>query len=212
MRRHDLVWLDPQAPWQVLTAGADARLRAWAQARLPFVVARRDPASDAPQLRLGVPLPLAEQRQRLSLRVDPSALLRSAPPPLLTEVAADIGPAWRERLHGLVTDTATLPVAPRVFGSAAWQHLTGLPYLHDDSDLDLLWEVADTRQADEIVAVLHPHERHHPTRLDGELRFPGDRAVNWREYASGARRLMVKGDAACWLVPREALAAWKVAA
>ena len=50
MRRHDLVWLDPQAPWQVLTPGADARLHAWAQARLPFVVARRDPAasSDAP--------------------------------------------------------------------------------------------------------------------------------------------------------------------
>lgn len=212
MRRHDLVWLDPQVPLQVLTAGAEVRLRAWAQARLPFVVARRDPASEDDQLRLGVPLPLAEQRQRLSLRVDPSAVLRSAPPPLLAEVAADIGPAWRERLHGLVSDTATLPAAPRVFGSAAWQHLTGLPYLHDGSDLDLLWEVADTRQADEIVAVLHPRERQHPTRLDGELRFPGDRAVNWREYASGARRLMVKGDDACWLVPREALAAWKVAA
>jgi phosphoribosyl-dephospho-CoA transferase len=212
MRRHDLVWLDPQAPWQVLTAGADARLRAWAQARLPFVVARRDPASDEHQVRLGVPLPLAEHRQRLSLRVDPSAVLRSAPPPLLTEVAADIGPTWRERLHDLVTDTATLPAAPRVFGSAAWQHLTGLPYLHDGSDLDLLWEVVDTRQADEIVAVLLQHERQHCTRVDGELRFPGDRAITWREYASGARRLMVKGDEACWLVPREALAAWKVAA
>lgn len=212
MRRHDLVWLDPQAPWQVLTAGADARLRAWAQARLPFVVARRDPASDEHQVRLGVPLPLAEHRQRLSLRVDPSAVLRSAPPPLLTEVAADIGPTWRERLHDLVTDTATLPAAPRVFGSAAWQHLTGLPYLHDGSDLDLLWEVVDTRQADEIVAVLLQYERRHRTRLDGELRFPGDRAITWREYASGARRLMVKGDEACWLVPREALAAWKVAA
>lgn len=212
MRRHDLVWLDPQAPWQVLTAGADARLRAWAQARLPFVVARRDPASDEHQVRLGVPLPLAEHRQRLSLRVAPSAVLRCAPPPPLAEVAADIGPAWRERLHGLVTVTASLPVAPRVFGSAAWQHLTGLPYLHDDSDLDLLFEVADTQHADQIVAVLQHHERQHPLRLDGDLRFPGDRAINWREYASGAKRVMVKGNDACWLVPREALAAWKVAA
>ncbi|MFI8570688.1 malonate decarboxylase holo-[acyl-carrier-protein] synthase [Stenotrophomonas bentonitica] len=212
MRRHDLVWLDPQAPWQVLSAGAEARLRAWAQARLPFVVARRDPTSDEHQLRLGVPLPLAEHRQRLSLRVDPSAVLRSAPPPLLTEVATDIGAGWRDRLHALATETATLPVAPRVFGSAAWQHLTGLGYLHDGSDIDLLWDVTGTGQAETIVAVLQHCERRSPMRLDGELRFPVDRAVNWREYASGAARLMVKGNHACSLVPREALTAWQVAA
>ncbi len=87
-----------------------------------------------------------------------------------------------------------------------------LGYLHDGSDLDLLWDVTGTGQAETIVAVLQHCERRSPTRLDGELRFPGDRAVNWREYASGAARLMVKGNDACSLVPREALTAWQVAA
>ena len=94
MRRHDLVWLAPQAPWQVLTPGADARLRAWAQARLPFVVARRDPVTDGDQLRLGVPLPLVERRQRLSLRVQRIHVQRPPPPPLLADVPAAPPAPW----------------------------------------------------------------------------------------------------------------------
>jgi len=212
MHRHDLVWIDPQAPWQTLSAGAEPRLRAWAQARLPFVVARRDPATDGAQLRLGVPLPLAEQRQRLSVRVPADAIQRSAPPPQLGVVAAQIPAPWRDTLQALGTDIAGLAAAPRVFGSFAWQAVTGLPYLHAGSDLDLLWEIDAVQRADRLVARLQRFEQQHALRIDGELRFSGGRAVNWREYASGAAQLLVKSDDHCWLAPRACLDTDEVAA
>lgn len=212
MRRHDLVWLDHQAPWQVLTTGAEARLRAWAEARLPFVVARRDPASDGDQLRLGVPLPLAEQRQRLSLRIEACHVLRTTPPPALADVIEGLAAPWRDEVRLLLADTSALDVPPRVFGSFAWQSLTGLPYLQATSDLDLLWEVADHVQADRLATRMQRWERDHRLRIDGELRFPGERAVSWREYTGDAARLLVKSDDACWLSTRDALLTQPVAA
>jgi len=212
MRRHALVWLAPQAPWQVLTPGADARLRAWAEARLPFVVARRDPVTDGDQLRLGVPLPLAEQRRRLSLRIEPGHVLRTTPPPALAEVTEGLPAPWRDEVRLLLADTRDLDVPPRVFGSFAWQHLTGLLYLRASSDLDLLWEVEDHAQADRLATRMQRWEREHRLRIDGELRFPGERAVSWREYASGAARVMVKTGDACWLSPRDALLSLQAAA
>lgn len=205
MHRHDLVWIDPQARWTALTLHADARLRAWVQARLPLVVARRDPVVDGTRLRLGVPLPLSEQRQRLALQVDPDAVMRHSPPPPLMEVADALAVSWRPALLALQQQLqATGQPPPRVFGSYAWQALTGLDYLHAGSDLDLLWAVQDHAEAQRICALLQHWEQQQALRADGELVFAGGRAVNWREYASAASQLLVKSDAHCWLAPRAA--------
>lgn len=205
MHRHDLVWLDPQAALTALSAGDEPRLRSWLQARLPLVVARRDPPADADQLRLGVPLPLAEGRARLALRVAADQVQRLQPPPLLEEVLHSAPAAWQAALQALQASCRTLPASPRVFGSFAWQALTGLPYLHAGSDLDLLWEVDGPGQAKAICRVLQRWEHQHGMRADGELRFGGNAAVNWREYAGAAPQVLVKADAACWLSARDEL-------
>ena len=206
MHRHDLVWVDPRADWTPLTPGAGARLQAWLQAGHPLVVARRDPGTDGTQQRLGVPLPLAEGRQRLSLRCAPDGIVKHAPPPSLAAVIQALPAALRPPLLALQASTSELAPA-RVFGSYAWQALTGATYLRPDSDLDLLWEVQDVVQADVVCARLRHWEAAGTLRADGELRFPGQRAVQWREYAGEARMLLVKGDADCWLSPRSALPA-----
>ena len=205
MHRHDLAWIAPHATWTALVPQSDARLRAWVQARLPLVVARRDPAVDGTLLRLGVPLPLAEQRQRLALRIDPTQVLRYSPPPTLDTVIATLPAAWRPALKALQHRCSVPSLQPRVFGSFAWQALTGLDYLHAGSDLDLLWEVGTHDEAGGITALLGAWESEHGLRADGELRFPGSRSVNWREYASTAARVLVKADAGCWLSLRDAL-------
>ncbi|GAB3051848.1 malonate decarboxylase holo-[acyl-carrier-protein] synthase [Stenotrophomonas tumulicola] len=204
MHRHDLAWIEPHATWTALLPQSDARLRAWARARLPLVVARRDPAVDGALLRLGVPLPLAEQRQRLALRIDPAQVLRHSPPLTLEAVIAAVSAPWRTPLQALLRRCSVQP-PPRVFGSFAWQALTGLDYLHAGSDLDLLWDVASHDQAKGIARLLHAWESEHGLRADGELRFPGARSVNWREYAGTTTQVLVKADAACWLSPRTAL-------
>ncbi|MBD8643267.1 malonate decarboxylase holo-[acyl-carrier-protein] synthase [Stenotrophomonas sp. CFBP 13724] len=212
MHRHDLVWIDPQATWTTLSPQAEPRLRAWMQARLPLVVARRDPAVDGAQLRLGVPLPLDEGRQRLSLRIEREAVIRHAPPPRLTEVIEALSAPWRPALQALQHRCAAQALSPRVFGSHAWQAITGRDYLHAGSDLDLLWQVDGPRQASQVCRLLQDWEALHGLRADGELVFDAAQAVNWREYAGEAAQVLVKGDAACWLAARSRLAGMELPA
>lgn len=104
-------------------------------------------------------------------------------------------------------------LVPRVFGAFCWQTLTGLAYVHETSDLDLLWEIDSAAQADVIVRLLDEWERRHRRRADGELRLPDGRALSWREYAGGALRLLVKTEDDARLVARADLfAAQQVAA
>lgn len=212
MRRHDLVWLDPEAPWQALGSADPARLRSWMQARLPLVVARRDPAVDGADLRLGVALPLDEQRQRLSLRAPPASVVRHAPPCRLDQVIASVAAPWQRALRELAALPAHARVAPRVYGSFAWQALTGLEYVHAGSDLDLLWDVDEPHHARALCQQIARWEQTQGIRADGELRRPDGRAVNWREYAGTSPTLLVKAETYCALTPRAQLFAQAVAA
>jgi hypothetical protein len=54
------------------------------------------------------------------------------------------------------------------------------------SDIDLLWQVDDARQADLLVARLQHWESAYGHRVDGELCLVDGGAVNWREYAGAA--------------------------
>lgn len=187
--RHTLVWLAAHADWRADVPAHDGRLADWFARGWPAVVARR--AADDPdsRMRLGVPLPPAEGKQRLALRVPLQDIVRQAPPPTLAEVRAHPGipPDWQQPLQALDG------VAPaRVFGAFAWQLLTGLDYVHARSDIDLLWAVQTADAADALVAKLQVWERRFDRRLDGELCLPDGGAVNWREYAGCAREVLVK--------------------
>ncbi|MHC1669667.1 malonate decarboxylase holo-[acyl-carrier-protein] synthase [Stenotrophomonas sp. PSU-St15] len=188
LTRHTLVWLSAHADWRADVAAQEPRLAAWFAQGLPAMVARR--AADDPdsRLRLGVPLPPGEGKQRLALRVPLQDVQRRQAPPALSDIlAAGVCPAWQAPLHALAT------LAPaRVFGAFAWQHVTGLPYVHDRSDIDLLWEVPDAARADALVTRLRAWEAQHPQRVDGELCLARGAAVNWREYAGSSRQLLVK--------------------
>lgn len=210
--RHSLVWLKDDATWQALTTDAGPRLRDWLRAGHPAVVARRDGSEPAGQLRLGVPLPPAEAKLRLSLSTALTQLQRHSPPPLLDAAIAAAPPHRHAALQALRDGARAAAAMPRVFGSFAWQALTGLAYVQDSSDLDLLWPVDGYAQADAIAVLLHAWEQRQGLRADGELLLPGGQAVNWREYAGDARQLLVKSHAGCALLPRTALFAARSAA
>lgn len=203
--RHTIAWIDADAGWQAVQPGSAERLHAWFAAGHPAVVARRDGSEPAGMLRLGVPLPPHEHKQRLGLLLPPAQLRRQTPPPALDVVIGHAPPQWRVALQALAHDVAASGMVPRVFGSFAWQALTGLAYVHDASDLDLLWPVATPEQADAVVAVLRHWEARHGLRADGELLLPDGIAVNWREYAGRERQVLVKSDHGCRMLPRVAL-------
>lgn len=205
--RHDLVWLAADAPWQARTPGAQARLRDWFAAGHPAIVARGDRSDDAQMLRLGVPLPPAEGKQRLSLSAERGAVLRQRAPLTLDEVCAQVQapPDWQLPMRNLQTLSATHGLTPRVFGAFAWQALTGLPYVHAGSDIDLLWQLPSPAQAGALLADLARWEQRHGRRVDGEVLLPDGSAVSWRELAGDSAQLLVKALRDCRLQPRAAL-------
>ncbi|HDS1652158.1 TPA: malonate decarboxylase holo-[acyl-carrier-protein] synthase [Stenotrophomonas maltophilia] len=199
--RHTLVWLPAHASWQADIAAHEPRLADWFAQGLPAIVARRAADDADPRLRLGVPLPPAEGKLRLALRVPAHDVLRTAAPPTLQMVLeGDLVQDWQHPLQAL-QDIA----AARVFGAFAWQHLTGLHYVHARSDIDLLWRIDTAAQADALVARLLAWETEHGRRVDGELYLAGDAAVNWREYAGRSREVLVKRPEGAALELRECL-------
>jgi phosphoribosyl-dephospho-CoA transferase len=189
LARHTLVWLSAHADWRADVAAHDSRLADWFARGWPAVVARRAADDPDPRVRLGVPLPPAEGKHRLALRVPLGDIVRRQLPLTLAEVRAHAGiPAdWQRPLQALDS------VAPaHVFGAFGWQVLTGLEYVHARSDIDLLWSVQTADAANALVAKLQVWERRFDRRLDGELCLPNGGAVNWREYAGCAREVLVK--------------------
>jgi phosphoribosyl-dephospho-CoA transferase len=79
-----------------------------------------------------------------------------------------------------------------VFGSLAWQSLTGLDYMTASSDLDVLLEFRRETDLDRLAADVAAIEACAPMRIDGELMDADGTAVNWRELHGGANELLAK--------------------
>lgn len=150
----------------------------WAAAGRWFVVAASRSGDDPATVRLGLATP---DKRRIGLHLPLERLTDLRPAPGLDEI--DHAP-WAHRLAQLRAMGQM-----QVYGSAAWQALTGLQYLRAGSDLDLL--IDDPALVPAVLAL--PQD----PRLDGEVLLPGGRAVALREY--GAARRIVKGHGGPWL-------------
>lgn len=200
LHRHQVAWPSP-AGWQrVLVREWDAPARAclqhWATLGLPLVVTRQpEPEGHkARDVALGLCAPNRWQRRRLALQMPLADLLYLDEFPALDRVAAQLPAADRAPARALARELLALGCTARAYGSHGWQCLSGLDHLRAGSDLDLWLGVADADQADEATAALAAFSG--STRLDGELVFPGDAAVAWREWQAWregrTRALLVK--------------------
>jgi phosphoribosyl-dephospho-CoA transferase len=82
-------------------------------------------------------------------------------------------------LNGFAWELSERQLRVGVYGSHGWQHLTGMPYVHRNSDLDLSIQVEDLQTAIEVADQLQALQD--GPRLDGEMVFPSGRAIAWRE-------------------------------
>lgn len=196
LSRHDLVWLDPQC-WQ---AGLRSELREeafppiaeWIGRGLPAVVRMQRQDSPSSVLSLGIPLSSDKGRMRIALDVSREAVIRVEAPLLLTRVIPSAPVHWQKHLYQLAHRFYAIRIAPRVYGSLAWQHLAGRPYLTERSDVDLLFHVRDPRQIEGAVDMLSEWETTSGVRADGEMVLGNGDAIAWRELLQTSRKILVK--------------------
>ncbi|AHI64636.1 malonate decarboxylase holo-[acyl-carrier-protein] synthase [Burkholderia thailandensis] len=138
--RHALAHVRADA-WPALLAahegiGAYPFVRDWAARGWPLIVRRRSPCDAG--VPLGLPLPPSAGKRRVALAAAREQIEAVRAPPALGDVIGGAPPAWRPTLARLRALADAHCVDCRVFGSLAWQTLTGLRYLSDESDLDVL--------------------------------------------------------------------------
>ncbi len=152
---------------------------------------------------MGLALPPALGKRRIALNVPARHIARYTPPLRLDDAIAHAPAGWQGALAELDGAAGDIGIELRVFGSLAWQALSGIRYLTPHSDIDLLWQPHTHAQLRQGIALLARWEQHHGLRADGEVLFGGD-AVSWREWATlksgGDQRVLVKRISSAELV------------
>ena len=201
--RHRMVWVDP-AMWGSVIANESAFAReplvaGWARAGWPVISRRAVCHDESTLVPLGLPLPPAWGKGRISLWAPLGAIIDVAPAPLLKAAALAAPAAWQDTIGELLGIDSEV----RCFGSLAWQYLTGLAYVTGTSDMDLLWSVGNAAYANALSHRIECIAESAPMRIDGELIAASGRAVQWSEWHSGAGVLFVKSNEGVQLIERD---------
>ncbi len=153
-------------------------------------------------MHLGIPLSPANARLRIPLTLAACAVWDiQAPLPLQRAIpAAPRG--WRPALNRLARAGQTHGITFRVYGSLAWQYLTGEAYVTPSSDVDLLFYPADDQQLRRGLQLLQDWEHDTGLRADGECISAAGAAVAWRELLGTGDRLLTKTNSSAQLTPR----------
>lgn len=211
MRRHDLVYLRASAAFETPCAEAGSPFwlaaRDWIARGRPLVAARQ-PAS-TPDVLLGLTLPLCSERKRLTIKVDRSSIVAVEPALTIARclalLPADSAAVLGELEKRIIGSKAQIGI----YGSLAWEALSGETYRHAASDIDIICDVATLAQFESALAALQQAAAELPCALDGEIRFPDGNAVAWREILVNLARsdadVLVKGNAEVRLLPLRAL-------
>ena len=196
LRRHHLLWIAPAHHAAVGAEVPDAALRGAVASGLaagwPVVVCQqsngRGQRDSQARVAVGMPLPLAQGKRRVAILIAPEWIADTAAPPFLRDVIPCLPESRRAALVRLVQRADAIDLALRVYGSVAWEALTGRAYLTPASDIDLLLQPSTRGQLAAAIAMLATWEAETGVRADGEILFGDDDAVAWREWMCGGRQ------------------------
>lgn len=200
MRRHDLVYLRHGSPFNFLCDAVNPELAAavsdWIERQRPLVVSRQ--TRQPPSLTLALTLPARLDRQRLAATFQRQDVIAVHPALTVSACLAALPLACRHPLAMLEECILASGARLGVFGSLAWETLSGEAYRHAASDIDLICDIDSPAQLHSCLAALQQAASQFPCRLDGELRFPSGDAVAWRELAGQLAlpegQVLVKGE------------------
>jgi len=204
LKRHDLVVIAP------IFSNADPILAAWTTNGWPLI-SRRPTPDDVEGVALGLPLPPSQGKRRLSFVVQRDQIVSIREPLHLSDVAQKAPSSWLPTINHIKSLASGNRLEIRVFGSLAWSALTGLDYLTESSDLDLLIYVNADTNLDRVLGRLAQIQALAPMRLDGEFVRADGAAANWREFRSTAGAVLIKSLESAGFIDRNKFLAGDVA-
>lgn len=200
--RHDLLFLDrfelPENPDGVLIAR-------WLEAGRPAIVRRPGIAFGGEGVHCGIPLPAENGKRRIAFIAPMSSIMSHSGLPELEKCLRLLPQERQLQLSELLDSCRNGNFNPEVFGSLAWQHLTGLNYLHEDSDIDLRFRVRDSRELERLAAILRGFRQPCAELCDIEVELWNGMAFSWREFMLESSQLMMKTVNDVFLIKKTSL-------
>lgn len=126
---------------------------------------------------------------RIGFAVEPRAVVGIEAPLALVDVIDTAPFAWRAALRELHDRGARLGVPFHVYGSLAWQAISGEACVTASSDVDLLWS---SDRVDPVLRLLADWEADSGLHADGELLLADGGGIAWRELIRAPDRVLVK--------------------
>lgn len=200
VQRHDLLVLTPQGRERLCERirfsgeeSADQMAELFGTSCIPGIVRRHAPC-DGSLIGIGISFPLRRdgQRLRFAAAVTAAEIADVITPYALVEGAFECSVRPLQALARIKTLGLARPGNLGVYGAAALQMVTGLPYVHDRSDLDLIirGETIDSlRHANERLSAL---EHDMAITVDVEVVLGCDGEAKLKELCSQQKTVLVK--------------------
>ncbi len=186
MKRHDLAYLHSHQSFTVLdSVRTEVQNCLYDRIRqgVPFTVCRQTLPNAT---KLATSCFIGDNKHRVSIMIHdkPKQLL---PPLALSELCLNRLADVKSVIDEFVYDCHALNATCHVYGSYANQYFTGLNFVHDASDLDLLVVLNDDNQCLNVLSLIHQFKqtmyRILQLSIDGEIRI-GDNDVSFNELIS----------------------------
>ena len=185
-----LVWANREALYPGEVAWADMWPRFYG---LPVITRRQVLPGEAIPVGLSLPIRQDGGRYRLASCVPASEVESAVSPTQAAELCAGRTLPVSGLVAELLCDAPSLGVSVGIFGSAALEAVTGLPYRHAGSDLDVLLIPRDVPDMPALAGLLQRLEENYQLSIDAELALGEKQYVKLKELCTDSRTVLVKG-------------------